>query len=191
MKKRANIIRISIGDKFHDWTAISEDYSETVESGQKISFVKVKCKCGYEKVSRKYSIQHGIIGMCRTCKKQEGYNNGLFKGYEDLGGFYVGQLREGASRRNLEFNVTPKELWELLVKQDFKCALSGLDIMTSRYINQKTLIQSASVDRINNRKGYTLSNIQWVHKYINQMKSSRTDQEFIELCNAVTQHNSK
>lgn len=191
MKKRANIVNIAKGDRFHDWIAISEDYTERTESGAVVTFVRVRCKCGYEKVSRKYSIQHGVIGMCRVCKKKEGYNNGLFKGYGELGGFYVGQLKEGAFRRNLEFNVTAQELWELLVKQNFKCALSGLDIKTSRIITQKTLVQSASVDRIDNTKGYTLTNIQWVHKYINQMKSNRTEEEFIELCKAVAIFNQK
>ena len=48
---------------------------------------------------------------------------------------------------------------------------------------------TASVDRIDSTKGYLKGNVQWVHKSINQMKSNRTDEEFIALCKAVALYN--
>jgi len=134
---------------------------------------------------QKILIVRGIVKKCRKCKKREGFNNGRFSGYEDIGGYYVGQLREGAYRRDLEFEITSKQMWTLLVEQDFKCALSGLPITVSRTIENKKNNQTASLDRIDSNRGYTKDNIQWVHKDINQMKSCRTDKEFISLCKTV------
>ena len=44
---------------------------------------------------------------------------------------------------------------------------------------------TASLDRIDSSKGYTKSNIQWVHKDINKMKSDFSMLRFLELCYAV------
>lgn len=48
---------------------------------------------------------------------------------------------------------------------------------------------TASIDRINSNKGYSLSNVQWVHKTINKMKCKLSDDEFIAFCKAVAKHN--
>lgn len=189
MKKKGAKLIIKKGDIFNDWTAISEDYTEYTSSGALVTFVKVRCKCGYEKISRKYSIEHGVIGKCRSCKKKEGFNNGRFKGYEDLGGYHLNQIQRSAKKRKLEYIVSAEYLWKLLESQNFKCALTGETIMLSRTIDNKTKIQTGSLDRIDNSKGYIEGNVRWVHKIINQMRSNRTDKEFIEWCVKVYKHN--
>lgn len=190
MYKKGSKVEVKQGDTFNDWTVTEKGaYTKVNEKGNIISYVEVQCKCGYKKESRKYSIIRGVVKKCRNCKKKEGFNNGRFSGYQDIGGYYVGQLREGAYRRGLEFNINPKQMWSLLVEQDFKCALSGLPITVSRSIVNKKNNQTASLDRIDSRRGYTKDNIQWVHKEINQMKSCRKDEDFIFLCKAVALHN--
>jgi hypothetical protein len=42
------------------------------------------------------------------------------------------------------------------------------------------------MDRINNKIGYVEGNIQWVHKHINMMKNSHSEEYFLEICKAVT-----
>jgi len=37
---------------------------------------------------------------------------------------------------------------------------------------------TASLDRINSSKGYTLDNVQWVHKTVNIMKQGLSDEDF-------------
>jgi len=49
--------------------------------------------------------------------------------------------------------------------------------------------QTASLDRIDSSKGYIEGNVQWVHRKINMMKQSYTQEEFIELCQAVVRNN--
>jgi|TARA_R110000744_G_C19122477_1_gene536106 hypothetical protein len=190
MSKKFEKVIVKEGDQFNDWTITKQGQTnKTSEKGILISYVEVRCKCGFVRTSRKYQIVRGVVTKCRACKRKEGFNNGHFAGYEELGGYYVGQLRDNAKRRNLPFETTAKELWKLLVAQDFKCALSGMYIRTSRTIDYKTKMQTASVDRIDSTKGYVEGNIQWVHKVINQMKSNRTDKELIEFCKAVALYN--
>ena len=45
-----------------------------------------------------------------------------------------------------------------------------------------------SLDRIDSTKGYTIDNVQWVHKYINLMKHQLTQQQFIDFCKKVVEH---
>jgi hypothetical protein len=44
------------------------------------------------------------------------------------------------------------------------------------------------LDRIDSEKGYTLENIQWVHKTINQMKMNMKENDFIQFCIAVAKN---
>lgn len=179
--KAYNRQEIVIGDKFNDWTTISTDW---YDSEKNATFVKVRCKCGQEKQVRKYTITAGISKKCRSCMGREN-----FKGHEDLGGYHLNQIQRSAKKRNLEYNITPMYLWNLLELQEFKCALTGETIQLSRTINNKTKVQTASLDRINSKRGYVEGNVRWVHKIINQMRSNHSDVEFINWCTKVSKYN--
>jgi hypothetical protein len=47
---------------------------------------------------------------------------------------------------------------------------------------------TASLDRINSKKGYTKDNVQWVHKWINFMKQDLDEEEFITFCEAIVNY---
>lgn len=85
-----------------------------------------------------------------------------------------------------------KYLWELFLKQDRKCALSGVPLsfegktMENRYAS--TSKKTASLDRIDSTKGYIKGNVQWVHKIVNLMKQTTNQDEFIEWCRKVAEH---
>ena len=64
----------------------------------------------------------------------------------------------------------------LYIDQNKTCALSGLEIGWAEVGQDHT----ASIDRIDSTKGYTLRNIQLVHKDINMMKQQYTNQYFID-----------
>ena len=61
------------------------------------------------------------------------------------------------------------------------CALSGVKLIMPTSKNKAT----ASLDRIDSTKDYTLDNVQWVHKDINRMKNVYTQEYFIEMCKRV------
>lgn len=75
-------------------------------------------------------------------------------------------------------------LWSLYEKQKRKCALTGWDILFTKEKGKNT----ASVDRIDSKKGYSIDNIQIIHKNINAMKLHFPDEYFYRACEAITRN---
>ena len=117
---------------------------------------------------------------CKKCsnRKTENCSRG-FVGPIRVSWFNKAKLQ--ASLRNLKFDITIEFLLDLYYKQDKKCALSGLPIGWED-VGAK---HSASIDRIDSSLGYLESNIQLVHKDLNMMKQSFSNDYFIQLCMAV------
>jgi hypothetical protein len=86
-----------------------------------------------------------------------------------------------AKLRNLLLDVTPDDIYEQYIKQNKRCALTGQDLILSF----DTKLNTISVDRIDSSIGYIKSNIQIVHKLINQCKMDLSDESFYSLCKAV------
>jgi hypothetical protein len=105
--------------------------------------------------------------------------NSNWKGFGDLSGDHWRRIQHGANSRNLELDITIEDAWNKYLQQNGRCAISGIDItlrgqeigISSKAVHDKT---TASLDRIDSNKGYTLDNIQWIHKDLNQMKSDRS-----------------
>lgn len=138
----------------------------------------VKCKCGTV-----YDIIPSTFGKTKTCgciNNIYGKNHHSFTGYEDISGSYYSGILHHSKLKNREFSITIEEIWELFLRQNRKCALSGIDISFQK--NNQT----ASLDRIDSKKGYTIDNIQWVHKDVNRMKTDLDLGYFIELCRNIT-----
>lgn len=47
-----------------------------------------------------------------------------------------------------------------------------------------------SLDRIDSNKGYVEGNVQWVHKDVNMMKQSYSNERFIGICCMIALHQS-
>lgn len=111
-----------------------------------------------------------------------------FKGYKTICGRFYSGIQKGARHRNLPCSVSIEYISDLLERQQFKCALTGLPISFPDKCNDYHLI-TASLDRIDSSKGYVAGNVQWVHKDINQMKWDFTPDEFLMYCRLVANHN--
>lgn len=101
-------------------------------------------------------------------------------------------LAVGANADNHNpFKVSIKELWELFEKQNRQCSLSGLDIQfgVQSRVKEKQKECTASLDRVDNSRGYTIDNVQWVHKDINKMKNTHSQEAFINICKLVASKN--
>jgi hypothetical protein len=99
---------------------------------------------------------------------------------------YWKSIRSSAIRRNIPYSLTKEEVVELYEKQDRRCALTNVRLnMADNYQSWKNGVQTASLDRIDSLKGYTIDNVQWVHKDINQMKWDIPNEDFIKWCNLV------
>lgn len=160
----------------------------------------VECpRCQYS-----YKRAYGNLGnatKCRNCSQLENNTNKTGKGHSSIGevsGTYINSLKQKARQRNIPWNLTTQDLYNLYIEQNRKCALSGLDIKLytytkktstgkSRHIN--TSIMTGSLDRMDSSKDYTLDNVQWVHKVINIMKNTLDVNDFTWFCKEVSKNN--
>lgn len=108
-----------------------------------------------------------------------------YLGYKDLSGSYWYNVKQNAKKRNLVFDLDIKDAYSILERQKFICALSGLTIKTVKSFSKNKKDQTASIDRIDSTKGYTIDNVQWVHKIINKLKFDMDQKRFIELCGLI------
>jgi hypothetical protein len=96
---------------------------------------------------------------------------------------------KNAQRRGKCFNISLEEAFDVYEKQDRKCALSGVPIdfgvIEGISAPQRDKMRSASLDRIDSQKGYTIDNIQWVHKDVNFMKQQFSDEKFTNWCKLI------
>jgi hypothetical protein len=99
-------------------------------------------------------------------------------GYKDITSERWYSLLHSAKSRNLEVSIKIEDVWNLYLKQNKKCALSGLPVLYSKDRRKIT----ASVDRIDSKKGYTLDNIQIVHRDINRLKLDFPEDAFVSMC---------
>lgn len=65
--------------------------------------------------------------------------------------------------------------------QEGKCALSGLPIGWAEVGS----LHTASIDRIDSKVGYLKENVQLLHKDVNMMKQSFSQDYFIEMCSSI------
>ncbi len=106
-----------------------------------------------------------------------------YKGVGDLSGTYFNEIVTNAEDRKIEIGVSIEEIWELFKLQKGLCRFTGMKLSLGRFEER-----TASLDRIDSTKGYILGNVQWVHKIVNMMKRSMTDDEFIRWCGAISNH---
>lgn len=151
---------------------------------------KVMCKCGTTKLVSSHHLLNGRTTSC-GCRRDQylkntGKNNKTYTGHEEIRGKLWDKFKIGALRRGYKWQLTMEEAWTKFLSQNRKCALSGLSLSFGR--SGKSEEQTASIDRIDNSKDYSIDNIQWVHKKINIMRNKLSIQEFQEMCKLVTNH---
>lgn len=163
-----------VGYKFHWLKVVKKSGSE---NGQ--IYWECKCKCGNIVKLPTKSIKRNERKSCGCWVKSKEYsrNHYLWSGFEEIHGKWWGNVKRGAIIRGHEFNLDIKEAWDLFKKQDGKCALSGVVLKFCKSIRE-VKDTTASLDRISSNKGYTIDNVQWVHKTVNLMKQGLDMNEF-------------
>lgn len=110
-------------------------------------------------------------------------NSKIWSGHGEISGSFFGNIRRRANKNNIFFDITIEYAWGLYLEQNRKCKISGVDI---EFLNQDT---RASLDRIDSSIGYVEGNVQWVHKQVNFMKQTMSDQELINWCKLIVENN--
>lgn len=169
------------GERFGKYVVI--DRAERIDSKNGARWT-VLCDCGNVRNVQSSALRLGIATSCGKCKTHYAW-----KGVGQLSGNYFTRLKKGAIKRNIEFDVTKEQLWELFELQQGRCALSGVEIRLVRDAGGRGgYSQSASLDRIESSKGYVMGNIQWVHKFVNIIKWNIPEDNFIDWCRRISEH---
>lgn len=88
---------------------------------------------------------------------------------------------KNAVSRGLEWELEVEDIAIMYEVQQGRCALSGRPI----YWSVVGWDHTASIDRIDNDRGYTLDNVQLVCKEANMARGSLSVEEFVLLCKDI------
>lgn len=83
--------------------------------------------------------------------------------------------------------LTPQDLIDILIHQDYRCALTGVEL-TCQLENGVVSQTNASIDRLEAGGPYTKDNIQLVCRAVNSFRRNVTIDEFKWWCKKVTEY---
>ncbi len=148
------------------------------------------CDCGRSDViARRVHLLTGHKKSCGCQWKPKGGQNWRWTGHGEISGVLWSKIRNHARYRSLSFEITIGDAWAKFLLQDRRCALTNVLLVFGTSTSEENEGgRTASLDRTDSAIGYTCSNIQWVHKDINQMKMDLKVTRFVELCHAVAKH---
>lgn len=153
-----------------------------------------RCACGTEKGVDPYALVRGATKSCGCDRSsyvcRSGASSTLFKGHGEIGISLWNRYRQHARERNRTFEITIEYGWDLYLRQDRRCALTGVVIeFGSLKRNPRACRPStASLDRIDGDVGYVEGNVQWVHKRINLMRNVIPVEDFVRWCTQIADH---
>ena len=174
---RSRLNRIEIGTHIKHWTVLEGPIYQN-----HTAYYKVRCDCGKELLKLPIEIlnPNGDF-QCASCAQKENKIESMIANgmVGDLALTQYTRLKKSAERRNYEFSVSIKYLWDLFQEQKQICAITG------DYIPN---IKEASLDRIDSSKGYIEGNVQWVTQQANLSKHIMTMKQLYEFCRKVLNH---
>lgn len=146
-----------------------------------------RCDCGNEKRVQAVHLKSGHTQSCGCSHYTYGETHKSWKGHKEISSRFFKSIVYNAKARNLTVTLTIQEIWDLFLKQNRQCALSGLPLVFSA--NHGRVQGTASLDRIDSTKGYVKGNVQWVHVTVNNMKWDVPQDQFLSMCRLITKHN--
>lgn len=142
--------------------------------------------CGEEQsyLRKNYAEESLRLGkLCKKCANSLPESNNHKGYYKDvLRKSFAYKYKSSAALRGIVWNISFDYLADLLIEQDFKCALTGWPI------HAMDVNSPASLDRIDSSIGYIEGNVQWVYSKVNMMKQHYTQQDFLDVCKAVARN---
>lgn len=138
-----------------------------------------ECSCGHRDCKKIIQTPHSSLlrKQVRSCGMARRMSQ------DKISGTLFDAIKRGAVVRNLKFLITKEQIQKLFIKQERKCAISGVPLKFSS--GCKTFDGTASLDRIDSKRGYTTDNIQWIHKDLNYMKQDFPEKDFFEWINII------
>lgn len=130
------------------------------------------------------------LSRCKVCdkaKKQSSYEKTVNKHLSSVENFLKYKLTNCSQKKNVNITITLDDLLNQYESQKGKCYYSGRPLEIA--LRTKSL-NSLSIDRIDSSKGYNPDNIVLCCSIINIMKLDTPEDEFINLCRDVVNHQS-
>jgi hypothetical protein len=194
-KKHGNLLRNRVPNK-PKYNLIGKHFGELelielIPPQKRHSWLyRCKChKCGstnFIRTAKALSERKNTTCGCINWERKKGKESPFYKGIGDISGGFWCFVKKNARQRNIDFDITIDFAWNLYLKQNKKCALSGVDIDFGKSNYDET---TASLDRIVSTKGYSEENVQWVHKSVNFMKHDLTEEKFLYYCKKIVEWN--
>jgi len=177
-----------VGDEFYDLTVVEHVKTKPKKTARGSNYYYLcRCKCGKERIVVRGNLRYGHTRSCGCRKRAKGEQNKSWTGHGEISGRFWTHIKRHADNRDLGFSITIEDAWKQFQKQDGRCALSGMKLSLAGHKGSYSE-RTASLDRIDNNKGYTKDNIQWLHKDVNWMKGKFETDRFLELCSLITEH---
>ena len=184
-KKQVRVIEDITGRSFGSWKVI-----EQIDNRK----VKCECQCFNKTLATitRSNLFGGNCNMCRFCRRATNSKK-QWTGFGEISGHRWAAIKQCASKRALDFNITIEYVWDLFQRQNGVCALSGMEIGFKQPFSKSRITgivgdDTASLDRIDSSKGYIQGNVQWVHKDLQKMKWDFNEQYFLEVCRKVVKN---
>jgi len=147
---------------------------------------RTQCDCGRIDIKRKDWVINGRTTSCKNCaSKRTAIKYPPPSNFQGIGGLsktHFSYIKHCADIRDIPFNLTIDFLWNLFQQQRGLCGLSDVPLVLEpaiKFCNVDWDIITASLDRIDNTKGYEEGNVWWVHKRVNRLKNNYSLEELL------------
>lgn len=134
----------------------------------------------------------GIHKFCsEECKGKWQYISGRVTTetqYKSISGNWKRYFQRLCCRSHKRAHLSWEDCLEILEEQDYKCALSGIEL-TCKLEKGKKFLTNASIDRIEAGGPYIKENIQLVCSVLNGFRKDTALEEFIWWCKKVSEYN--
>jgi hypothetical protein len=168
--------KVNIGEVYGIWTIVDK----VTYNQDRVSW-KCQCPNGHTRLFQPIQLQKVPGHPCFQCGKSP-----LSTRLENMAWH---QVLEAARCRGFTVTIDKEYVIQLLEKQQYRCALSGVTIALASSVENYWVEKTASLDRIDSTLGYCEGNVQWVHKTVNRAKVNSSDEDFIAMCRSVANHN--
>ena len=94
------------------------------------------------------------------------------------------QLRYARKKQGYKWKIKPEDLYVIYAKQEGKCALTGVELTFNKGVGEESDF-NISIDRIDSKGDYVVSNIQLLGKIVNFLKHDMPQEKFIKLTKLI------